>query len=127
MEWVENYSNVLEVEITKEQACFLEEYISNMSGGDGDKVETNYKKDFILKKEHEDMIQKLHELFYEKLWEWADNQAEGPDELVEGSETYETSISIIKEDDKFFIELEVSCNVDCYYDDDYNDYRWYSI
>jgi hypothetical protein len=120
MEWVENYSNVLEVEITKEQASFLEEYISNMSGGDGDKVERNYKKDFILKEEHEDMIQELHELFYEELCEWADNQAELSDELVEGSETYETGIySIFKKDNKFFIDLEVSCEVECYIDDDY--------
>ena len=120
MKWVEIFDNVLEVEITKEQASFLEEYVSNMSGGNGDKVERNYKKDFILKKEHEDMIQKLHELFYEKLWEWADNQQPDPPGEVVGvrSKSYETRISIFKEDNKFFIELGVSCQGDCYYDDD---------
>ena len=106
-EWLETYSDVLKVEITKEQACFLEEYVSDMSGSEWEGEVINYKKDFILKEEHEDMIQELHELFYEEVRDWASNQGELSDE----SETYETSISIIKEDDKFFIELEVSCQV----------------
>jgi hypothetical protein len=116
MVWLECYDDVLKVEITKEQACFLEEYISNMLGGDWNEEETSYKKDFILKKEHEDMIQELHKVFYEELCKWVSSQGEL--DVSAGSETYETSISIIKEDDKFFIELEVSCDVDC---DDYDD------
>ena len=109
-EWLETYVDDLKVEITKEQACFLEEYVSDMSGSGWGGDIINYKKDFILKEEHEDMIQKLHELFYAQTCEWRLNQ-EGESE---GSESYETSISIIKEDDKFFIELEVSCGVYIY-------------
>jgi hypothetical protein len=109
-EWVETYSDVLKVEITKEQACFLEDYIRDMSGGGWRLDEINYKKDFVLKREHEDMIQKLRDEFQNNLEEWAYNQ----DELSEESESYETSISIIKEDEKFFIELEVSCQVYSY-------------
>jgi hypothetical protein len=109
-EWVETYSDVLKVEITKKQACFLEDYIRDMSGGGWRLDEINYKKDFVLKREHEDMIQKLRDEFQNNLEEWAYNQ----DELSEESESYETSISIIKEDEKFFIELEVSCQVYSY-------------
>jgi len=109
-EWLETYSNVLKVEITEEQARFLEEYIRDMSGGGWRGDEINYKKDFVLKTEHEDMIQKLRDEFEVKCNDWAYNQGE----LSEGSESYETSISIIKEDEKFFIELEVSCEVYSY-------------
>jgi hypothetical protein len=109
-EWLETCSEVLKVEITKKQACFLEEYVSDMSGSEWNGEAINYKKDFILKEEHEDMIQELHGLFYAQTFEWASSQGELSDE----SESYETSISIIKEDDKFFIELEVSCSVYSY-------------
>ena len=104
-EWLETYSDVLKVEITEEQARFLEDYIRDMSGGGWRGEDINYKKDFILTEEIEDIIQKLRDEFQNNLEEWAYNQ----DELSEESESYETSISIIKEDEKFFIELEVSC------------------
>ena len=109
-EWLETYSDVLKIGITEEQARFLEEYVSDMSGGEWDGDIINYKKDFILTEEIEDIIQKLRDEFQNNLEEWAYNQ----DELSEESESYETSISIIKEDEKFFIELEVSCQVYSY-------------
>ena len=109
-EWLETYSDVLKVEITEEQARFLEDYIRDMSGGGWRGEDINYKKDFILTEEIEDIIQKLRDEFQNNLEEWAYNQ----DELSEESESYETSISIIKEDEKFFIELEVSCQVYSY-------------
>ena len=109
-EWLETYSDVLKVEITEEQARFLEDYIRDMSGGGWRGEDINYKKDFILTEEIEDIIQKLRDEFQNNLKEWAYNQ----DELSEESESYETSISIIKEDEKFFIELEVSCQVYSY-------------
>ena len=100
----------MKVEITEEQARFLEDYIRDMSGGSWRGEDINYKKDFILTEEIEDIIQKLRDEFQNNLKEWAYNQ----DELSEESESYETSISIIKEDEKFFIELEVSCQVYSY-------------
>ena len=109
-EWLETYSDVLKVEITEEQARFLEEHIRDMSGGGWRGEDINYKKDFILTEEIEDIIQKLRDEFQNNLEEWAYNQYE----LSEESESYETSISIIKEDEKFFIELEVSCQVYSY-------------
>ena len=109
-EWLETYSDVLKVEITEEQARFLEDYIRDMSGGGWRGEDINYKKDFILTEEIEDIIQKLRDEFQNNLEEWAYNQYE----LSEESESYETSISIIKEDEKFFIELEVSCQVYSY-------------
>ena len=109
-EWLETCSYTLKVEITKEQAQFLEEYVSDMSGGGWRGDEINYKKDFILTGELEKMIQELHDDFEVKCNDWAYNQGECRDE----TEFYQTDVSISEEDGKFFIELEVSCEIYSY-------------
>ena len=104
--WLDYYSDTLKVEITKEQAQFLEEYVSDMSAGE-DEEEQNYKKDFILTEEVEKMIEGLHQTFYDTTRKYAGMQGE----LLEGTEFYQTEASISEEDGKFFVELDIGCNV----------------
>ncbi len=106
-EWLETCSDTLKVEITKEQAEFLQEYVRDMSGGGWRGEEINYKKDFILTAELEKMIQELHDAFEVKCNDWAYNQGEYQDE----TEFYETDVSISEEDGKFFVDLDVSCEI----------------
>ena len=102
----EQYDETIKFELTKEQAEFLQEYVSDMSGGAWRGEETNYKKDFVLTKEHEKMIEELHSLFYEKAEEWASEEYDAEEE----SERYEMN-EIIESDGKFYAQLEVACNV----------------
>ena len=97
-------SDTLPVKITKEQAEFLKEYVSDMSGGASGE-ETNYKKDFVLTEEHEKMIEELHRLFYEKADEWASCYDDEEDVEYEIEE-----IEIKNENDTFLIEIKVSCH-----------------
>ena len=100
--YCEELSNSVNIEITKEQAQFLEEYVSSMSryydGGEED-----YKKDFILTEEMEKMIDELHKMFFEMI----ENTWNG---VEEGSEWYDTGdITIIKKDKKFYVKLSFGC------------------
>jgi len=99
---------ILKCELTKEQAKFLKEYVSDMSGGE-DVGEVNYKKDFILTKEIEEMIEELHQMFYDTTRNWAwDCGADGE------TETYvinENELEIIKRNDRFFLEISCCCEI----------------
>jgi len=98
------------LEITQEQAQFLKEYVSNMSGGNHGR-EHNYKKDFILTKEIEEMIEELCDNFEERCHGWADDLIRTEEDIVEfdgGDYAYETGdITIIKKDGKFYVKLTV--------------------
>ena len=98
-------------EITKEQAQFLEEYVSDMSGGE-DGREVNYKKDFILTEKIEEMIEELYDNFEERCHGWADDlicTKEDVEELYNADFSYETGdITITEKTRKFYVNLNVS-------------------
>ena len=101
-------------EITKEQAQFLEEYVSDMSGGE-DGREVNYKKDFILTEKIEEMIDKLHEVFLEQVNKWTSKLLKNYwniEEIEDESERYEIEdITITEENGKFYVKLNAQCGV----------------
>ena len=100
-------NSVERFELTTEQAQFLEEYVRNMSGGDWDTV-INYKKDFVLTEELEEMISKLQSEFMSFIEEWT----LGLDyEVRDESLYYEMNKVVKKEDGKFYAELNVSCGL----------------
>ncbi len=99
---------ILKCELTAEQAQFLKEYVRDMSGG-VDGGEENYKKDFILTEEMEEMIDELHQMFYDTTRNWAwDCGADGE------TETYvinENELEIIEKLDRFFLEISCCCEI----------------
>ena len=102
---------ILKCELTKEEAQFLKEYVRDMSGG-VDGGEENYKKDFILTEEMEEMIDELHKMFYDTTRNWAwDCGADGE------TETYvinENELEIIEKLDRFFLEISCCCEINLY-------------
>jgi len=127
----EYYYETVQCEITEDQAKFLGGCVMNMSGGsDTDFLQINYKKDFILTEEFQKMITDLDDVFWTCLDEWSSYKLEedvryflenNPEENEESDEypflddnTMRYSIEnviITKKDEKFFIELEVTCGV----------------
>ena len=106
--------DIIHFELTKEQAQFLEEFVSDMSGAEWDGDVINYKKDFILTEEHEEMIEELHSEFMSFTENWT---LELDYEPRDESAHYEMKKVVEKEDGKFYAELEVSCGLYFYEDE----------
>ena len=113
-EYDKTEDDIIHFELTKEQAQFLEEYVSDMSGGEWDGDIINYKKDFILTEEHEEMIEELHSEFMSFTENWT---LELDYEPRDESAHYEMKKVVEKEDGKFYAELEVSCGLYFYEDE----------
>ena len=113
-EYDKREESIIHFELTKEQAQFLEEYVSDMSGGEWDGDIINYKKDFILTEEHEEMIEELHSEFMSFTENWT---LELDYEPRDESAHYEMKKVVEKEDGKFYAELEVSCGLYFYEDE----------
>ena len=47
-EYNEQFTEVIDIELTAEQLAFIEKNVINMNGGDGDNPTINYKRDFIM-------------------------------------------------------------------------------
>jgi hypothetical protein len=113
-EYDKREDDTIHFELTKEQAQFLEEYVSDMSGGEWDGDIINYKKDFILTEEHEEMIVELHSEFMSFTEKWTYGLDYEP---RDESALYEMKKVVEKEDGKFYAELEVSCGLYFYEDE----------
>lgn len=115
-EWSEWYSGEKLCEVTNEQADFLTEYIGGMSHNSWDAKNTDYKKDFILTEEIEEMINELHENFQDCANDWRPINANGE---VGDTINYSTAnqnigeidLMILKEKGKLYVKLYVSCEV----------------
>lgn len=115
-EWCERYSGEIECEVTEEEAKFLTEYIGAMSQTNWNGKQTDYKKDFILTDEHEQMIEGLHTKFEDSANEWQPEDMKG--EFVEDSTTYNTAedegeveLTLTEREGKHFVKLYVGCEV----------------
>ena len=129
-EWIgmdrHRLSNKLRCLITEEQAQFLEEYVSSISGDECDFWQINYKKDFILTEEMEEMLNVLNDKFSKfsmNFWDEVDEE-ELPyyvddDEFIPNwvnrltnDRSYSLDdVTIIKDGELFYVELEVFCEV----------------
>lgn len=118
-------SNKLKCLITEEQAQFLEKFVSNIDGNEFEILQINYKKDFILTKELEEMSNVLNDTFSKismNFWDGVDEEDlshyadddELPDYLTistnDGGYSLD-DVTIIKEGESFYVELEVVCEV----------------
>lgn len=119
-EWCERCGGEMFCEVTKEEVEFLNEYIGGMSDANWNGRQTDYKKDFILKPEHEGMVEELHEKFRICAIDF-DPETEG--ELSDDSTQYNTTesegemgVEIIEQEGKTFVKLYVSCDVYKYTD-----------
>ena len=107
-EYNKSEDDTIYFELTTKQAQFLEEHVSDMSGGEWDGDVINYKKDFVLTEELEEMISELQSEFMSFTEEWT----LGLDyEVRDESLYYEMNKVVKKEDGKFYAELNVSCGL----------------
>ena len=94
----------LMLEITEEQAQFLEEFVTNMWGAtwssDGN-FEINYKKKFVPTEEHEEIIEELRSEFEGYLF-----HLEEEDISLPRSSSY-TTRNVVQKHGKFYIQLEI--------------------
>lgn len=110
----ESCDGLIQCPITKEQAEFIREYVSEIAQEAWDGNRVDFKKDFVLTEQHEDLIQELHDLFLNHAENW-DPECDG--EIEYDSQSYNITdqggreISIYEEDNQFYIELNVGCNV----------------
>ena len=114
-QYSESCEGTIECPITKEQAEFITEYISGLSKDAWDNPHTDFKKDFILTEEHENLIQELHDSFFDHAVNWQPDDVYG--DVEDESQTYNIStedsdtIHIYEKDNQFYINLNVGCRV----------------
>ena len=60
-EWSETYTQSFQFELTDEEAKFIKDNVRNIAGGEGDNAFVNYKTDFIMTDEDEEMEEALLE------------------------------------------------------------------
>jgi hypothetical protein len=68
-EWCERVTNEVEIELTDEEVKFVEEFVSNINGSEGEGININYKKDFIINEKREELIESIEE----KISDFCDN------------------------------------------------------
>jgi hypothetical protein len=121
-EWCERYSGEMLCEVTKEEVEFLNEYISGMSDASWNGRQTDYKKDFILKPEHEEMVEELHEKFQDCANGFApETKGEMTDEPTQyntAEDEGEMGVEFVEQEGKTFVKLYVNCEVYEYTDAD---------
>jgi len=112
-EFSENHSIEKEVELTNEEANFLKEYVESMFSSSWDGQNINYKKDFFLTDEIQQIVEGLNNKFdsCEIDYEFPDN-VEG--EIADDSYGYNTDIDedgtlhIFEVEGKWFIKISVT-------------------
>jgi len=119
-EWSELVEGIMLCEVTKEEAEFLNEYIGGMSDANWNGEQTDYKKDFILKPEHEEMVSNLHEKFSDCANEFEpETTGEPSDEPVQyntAKDEGEMGVEFDEHEGKIHVKLYVACNVYMYTD-----------
>jgi hypothetical protein len=68
-EWCERVTNEVEIELTDEEVKFVEEFVSNINGREGEGININYKKDFIINEKREELIESIEN----KISDFCDN------------------------------------------------------
>jgi hypothetical protein len=121
-EWCERYSGEMLCEVTKEEVEFLNEYIGGMSDANWNGRQTDYKKDFVLTDEYEEMVEELHEKFQDCANDFA---PETKGEMSGDSTQYNTAedegemgVEFVEQEGKTFVKLYVNCEVYEYTDAD---------
>lgn len=120
-EWSEFSNGEMLCEVNEDEVKFLTEYIDTMSDADWNGMVTIYKKDFILKPEHEKMIVDLHEKFADcaNCYEPEDVVGEMSDEPTQYSTAENEGtigIEFVEKEGKTHVKLYVQCNVYTYTD-----------
>ena len=60
-EYNESITSTLEIDLTEDEIAFLKEYVSDINGGESDRTNLNYKKDFILTPKKEELVKSIIE------------------------------------------------------------------
>ena len=76
-EYNEQYSEVIDVELTEEQATFITKNVSNINGGESDRATFNFSRDFIMTDNDERVMAELTELIENTASEYEFDNAEG--------------------------------------------------
>ena len=114
-EWSERKSGEILVPITDEEFAFLDTYVSGMSSSSWDGNNVDYKIDFILTDELEQMVKDLDEKFHNAMVEF---EPETIGEIADDSHRYNTlqdeghTMEFVIEDGQRHIKLFVEC--ECY-------------
>lgn len=58
-EYNESITSTLEIDLTEDEIAFLKEYVSDINGGESDRTNLNYKKDFILTPKKEELVKNI--------------------------------------------------------------------
>lgn len=58
-EWCERTTNNIEIELTDEEVTFVKEFVRDLNGGEGDRINFNYKKDFIINNKRKELIDSI--------------------------------------------------------------------
>jgi hypothetical protein len=58
-EWCERMISEVEVELTDEEVQFVKEFVRDLNGGDGERINLNYKKDFIINEKRKELINSI--------------------------------------------------------------------
>lgn len=86
-EWSERFTGVGTITLTDKESSFVAEYVDNINGGDNG-FNINYKKDFILTDEYENLVKDLKEKISDYANDYYPEEANGePNEWV----TYTTN------------------------------------
>lgn len=86
-EFSEHFTGIGVVTLTDEERTFIAEYVDNINGGDGG-FDINYKKDFILTDEYENLVKELKEKISDFTSDFYPEEAQGePNDWV----TYTTN------------------------------------
>ena len=114
----------IEINITEEEFNFLQEYVVDISGGGWRREEINYKKDFVMTKELEEIIYELQEKFVDKMerfikyanpmdyiYDHIDEDDEDELEITESSMSY-TTIDFFQRHNDFYVELEFQFEIE---------------
>jgi hypothetical protein len=110
-EWYENYTEVVDCELTENEASFIENYVSNIEFGSWGGETINYKKDFIITSDMEKLVEVLHEKLLNTA---AEAEYVNSDNIDDDSFGYttdlgENDIPVIKRNEKgVFLTLSVS-------------------
>ena len=60
-EYNESITSTLEIDLTEDEIAFLKECVSDINGGEGNRTNLNYKKDFILTPKKEELVKSIIE------------------------------------------------------------------
>jgi hypothetical protein len=76
-EWSESHTSKVEYALDDEEAAFIKEHILNINGGEENEIAVNFKHDFLMSDEEEDLLEELKENIEAFVKDFTPTDAEG--------------------------------------------------